>query len=46
MFNEVCVSRAYSFVSKKLSVGYEIRDVYRVTAGVVKVAVAISEFLV
>ena len=37
MFNEVCVS----FVVKKLSVNYGVVDVHRVTADVVKVAVAI-----
>ena len=37
MFNEVCVSSAYSFVSKKLKVNYGIFDLYRVTAGVVSV---------
>ena len=46
MFNEVCASSAYSFVSKKLKVNYGILDVYRMTAGVVKVAVAIWGFLV
>ena len=46
MFIEVCVSSAYSFVSKKLRVNYGILDMYRVTAGVVKVAVAICGFLV
>ena len=46
MFNEVSVSSAYSFVSKKLRVNYRILDVYQVTASVVKVTVAICEFLV
>ena len=46
MFNEVCVASAYSFVSKKLRVNSGIHDVYRVTVGVVKVAVAICGFLV
>ena len=46
MFNEVCVSSAYSFVSKKLRVNNGILYVYRMTAGVVKVAVAICGFLV
>ena len=41
MLNEVCVSNAYSFVFKKLIINYGILDVYRVTSGVVKVAVAI-----
>ena len=45
MFNEVCVSSTYSFVSEKLGVNYGILDVYRMTAGVVKVAVAICGFL-
>ena len=45
VFNEVCVSSAYSFVSKKLRVNYGILDVYRVTACIVKVAVDICEFL-
>ena len=45
MFNEICVSSAYSFVSKKLRVNYGMFDVYRVTAGVVKVAVDIYGFL-
>ena len=39
MFNEVCVSSAYSFVSCKLRVNHGTLDMYRVTAGVVKVAV-------
>ena len=39
MLIEVCVCGAYSFVSKKLRVSYEVLDVYRVTAGVVKVSV-------
>ena len=46
MFNKFSVSSAYSFVSKKLRVNYGILDAYWVTAGVVKVAVAICEFLV
>ena len=46
MFNEVCASSAYSFVSKKLRVNYGILYMYRVTAGVVKVVVAICRFLV
>ena len=46
VFNEVCVSGAYSFVSGKLRVNYGILDVHRVTAGVVKVAVAICRLLV
>ena len=46
VFNELCVSSAYSYVSKKLRVDHGILDVYRVTAGVVKVAVAICGFLV
>ena len=46
MFNEVCVSSAYSIVCRKLRVNYGILDVYRVTAGVVKVAEAIYGFLV
>ena len=46
MFKEVCVSSAYSLVSLKLRVNYGIPDMYRVTAVVVKVAVAICEFLV
>ena len=46
MFNDVCVSNACSFVSKKLRANYGIFDMYRVTAGVVKVAGAISVFLV
>ena len=46
MFNGVCVSIAYSFVSKKLRVNYGILDVHLVTADVVKVAVAICGFLV
>ena len=41
VLNEVCVSNAYSFVSKKLRINYGILDVYRVTSGVVKVAVAV-----
>ena len=40
------VSSAYSSVSEKLRVNYGIFDVYRVTAGVVNVAVAICRFLV
>ena len=40
VFNEVYVSSAYYFVSMKLRVNYIILDVYRMTAGVVKVAVA------
>ena len=46
MFNEVCVSIAYSFVSKKMRVNYGILDVHRVIASVVKVAVAICGFIV
>ena len=46
MINEVSVSSAYSFVSKKLRVNYGIFHMYRVTAGVVKVAVDICGFLV
>ena len=51
MFNSLLcsmksVSSAYSFVSKKLRVNYGILDVYRVTTGVVKVAVGICGFLV
>ena len=46
MFNEVCVSSAYSSVSEKLRVNYGILDMYRVTADVVKVSVAICAFLV
>ena len=45
VFNEVCASSAYSFVCFKLRVDYGIIDVYRVTAGVVKVNVAICGFL-
>ena len=41
MFNEVSISSAYSFVSTKLRVNCGILDVHRITAGVVKVAVAI-----
>ena len=41
MYNDVSFSSAYSFSSRKLRVNYGIPDVYRVTAGVVKVAVAI-----
>ena len=40
MFNDVCGSSANSFVSKKLRVNYGIVDVYRATAGAVKVAVS------
>ena len=39
--NDVSFSSAYSFSSRKLRVNYGILDVYRVTAGVVKVVVAI-----
>ena len=46
MFNEICVSSAYSFVSNKLRVIYGIHDVYRFTVGVVKVVVAMDGFLV
>ena len=46
MFDEVCVSCAYTFVSKKLRVNYGILDVFWMTAGVVKVVVAIRGFLV
>ena len=46
MLNGVSVSSAYSFVSMKLRANYGIIDVYMVTAGVVKVAVAIRGFLV
>ena len=46
MFNEFCVSSAYSFVTNKLRVNYGILDAYWVTAGFVKVAVAICGFLV
>ena len=46
VFNEVCVSSAYYFASMKLKVNYGILNVYRVTAGVVKVAMAICGFLV
>ena len=45
MFNEVCVSSTCSFASKKLRVNYVIPDMYRLTAVVVKVAVAICGFL-
>ena len=45
MFNDVSVSSAYSFASKKLRVIYVIIDVYRVTVGVVKVAIAICVFI-
>ena len=45
VFNDVCVSSAYSFASKKLRVNYGILDMYRVIAGVVKVAVAICGYL-
>ena len=46
MFNEVCFSSAYSLASEKQGVDYGILDVYRVTAGVVNVTVAIFGFLV
>ena len=39
MFNEVCVSSAYSCASKKFGVNYGILDVYSVTTGVVRVSV-------
>ena len=45
MFNEVCVSSAYAFVSKKLRVNYGIFDMYRMTTGVVSVAVAIYIYI-
>ena len=46
VFNEACVSNAYSFVSLKLRVNYGIVYMYPLTAGVVKVALAICGFLV
>ena len=46
MFNEVCISSAYSFVFMKLRVNYGILHMYRVAGGVVKTAVAICGFLV
>ena len=46
MFTEVCVSSAYSFECEKLRVNYGILHAYRVTAGIVKVAVGICGFLV
>ena len=46
VFNEECVSGAYSFVCKKLRVDYGILYVCRVTAGAVKDALPICGFLV
>ena len=45
MFNEVFVSIAFSFVSKKLRVNYGILDVHQVTAGVVKLAMSSKDYV-